>query len=167
MSKQFHIIVMGVSGSGKSTIAQALAQELDYRYIEGDEYHPPENIAKMRQGIPLTDEDRQGWLETLNNILINEQSGTTLASSALKPQYRTALTNDVKNPLFVFLKGDFDTIWQRHQQRQNHFFNGKEMLQSQFDILVEPTGDNVITVDVRQPVSEMVTQAVEAIEEMK
>ncbi len=154
----YKIIVMGVSGCGKSTVAQALAQKLGYHYIEGDDYHPQENIDKMRQGIPLTDEDRQGWLETLNTILINEPAGATLASSALKPQYRKSLTNSVDNALFVFLKGDFDTIWERHQKRENHFFNGKEMLENQFDTLVEPTGDNVITVDVRLSVEEIVEE---------
>ncbi len=149
---------MGVSGCGKSTVAQALAKKLGYQYVEGDDYHPEENIEKMRQGIPLTDDDRQGWLETLNNILINEPAGTTLASSALKPQYREALTEGVENTLFVFLKGDFDTIWKRHQKRENHFFNGKEMLENQFETLVEPTGDNVITVDVRLTVTEIVEQ---------
>ncbi len=152
----YKIIVMGVSGCGKSTVAQAVAKKLGYQYIEGDEYHPQENIDKMREGIPLTDEDRQGWLETLNNLLINEPAGATLASSALKPQYRTSLTNGVDDALFVYLKGDFDTIWERHKKRKNHFFNGKEMLKSQFDTLVEPTGDNVITVDVRLSVKKIV-----------
>ncbi len=154
----YKIIVMWVSGCGKSTVAQALAKKLGYQYIEGDDYHPQENIEKMKQGIPLTDTDRQGWLETLNDILVNESAGATLASSALKPQYRTTLTDNVDNALFVFLKGDFDTIWQRHQKRKNHFFNGKEMLENQFDTLVEPIGDNVITVDVRLSVKEIVEE---------
>ncbi len=160
----YKIIVMGVSGCGKSTIAKALAKKLGCRYIEGDDYHPQENIDKMRQGIPLTDEDRQGWLETLNNILVNEGGGATLASSALKPQYRTTLTDNVENALFVFLKGDFDTIWQRHQKRKNHFFNGKKMLENQFDTLVEPIGDNVITVDVRLSVKKIVEEVCEQIQ---
>lgn len=155
--ESFQLVVMGVSGCGKSTVARALARRLGYQYIDGDDYHPQANIEKMQQGIPLTDADRQGWLETLNQHLITAQTGTALACSALTPKYREILTHNVKNVLFVFLKGDFETIWQRHQSRKNHFFTGKAMLENQFQTLIEPTGNNVITVDVRLSIDEIVS----------
>ncbi len=147
---------MGVSGCGKSSVASALAKQLGYQYIDGDDYHPQANIDKMRQGIPLNDADRQGWLETLNQLLLSASSGTALACSALKPKYRETLSHNVKNVHFVFLKGDFDTIWQRHQHRKHHFFKGKAMLEDQFQTLSEPSGDNVITVDVRLSIDAIV-----------
>ncbi|PIE44909.1 MAG: gluconate kinase [Gammaproteobacteria bacterium] len=157
---------MGVSGCGKSSVASALAERLGYQYIDGDDYHPQANIDKMRQGIPLNDADRQGWLETLNQLLVNASSGTALACSALTPKYRAILTHNVKNAHFVFLKGDFDTIWQRHQQRKHHFFKGKAMLEDQFQTLSEPSGDNVISVDVRLSINaivDMVCQQIKAV----
>lgn len=152
------IIVMGVSGCGKSTVGEALAKQLGYPYHDGDSYHPVENIEKMRQGKPLTDIDRQGWLKTLNQVLLSEDNGVVLACSALKPEYRQMLSSELTQPIFVYLKGDFDTIWQRHKQRKNHYFQGQSMLKSQFNTLVEPTGDNVITVDVSLSVEKIVQQ---------
>ncbi len=152
------IIVMGVSGCGKSTVGIALAERLGCPYYDGDDFHPEKNIAKMRQNIPLTDEDREGWLEMLNKILLSASDGAVLACSALKPEYRTRLSKAVKEPIFVYLKGDFDTIWSRHKKRKNHFFSGKKMLENQFETLIEPIGDNVITVDVRLTVAEIVEE---------
>lgn len=161
MTKNFQLIVMGVSGCGKSTVAKALSAHLNYPYLEGDTFHPPENIKKMREGQPLNDNDRQGWLETLNDLLQQEHGGAVLSCSALKPSYRDTLITNISNPIFVYLKGDFNTISQRLSSREGHFFHGNNMLQSQFDTLVEPMGNNVITVDVRLPVSAMVEQVAE------
>lgn len=151
----YQIIVMGVSGCGKSTVGIALAKHLGYVFHDGDDYHPPENIEKMQAGQPLTDNDRQGWLTVLNGILRRESDGVVIACSALKPEYRRLLSDGVEQPIFVYLQGDFETIWARHQQRTEHYFQGQSMLQSQFDTLVEPTGENVITVDVRLSVSDI------------
>lgn len=161
MKTAYQLIVMGVSGCGKSTVGEQLANRLGYSYHDGDSYHPPENIAKMQRGEPLNDNDRQGWLETLNQILQKESTGTVLACSALTPSYRQILANNVGNPIFVYLQGDFDTIWQRHKKRQNHYFKGKSMLESQFATLVEPTGDNVVTINVGLSIDEIVEQAVD------
>lgn len=160
MQQPYQLIVMGVSGCGKSTVGAALAAKLNYPYHDGDSYHPAENIAKMQRGEPLNDNDRQGWLETLNGILCQETGGTVIACSALKPEYREILSNQVVRPVFVYLQGDFDTIWARHRERQGHYFQGQSMLKSQFDILVEPCGDNVVVVDVRLSIDEMVEQVI-------
>lgn len=156
MTTHFQLIVMGVSGCGKSTVAEAIAKQLAYRYIDGDDFHPKANIEKMQKGQPLNDEDRQQWLEDLNQLLAKEPEGVVLACSALKPHYRQTLAKHITHPIFVYLKGDFETIWERHKQRQHHFFNGQAMLKSQFETLVEPTGNNVITADVRLSIEEIV-----------
>lgn len=159
----YQVIVMGVSGCGKSTVGEQLARRLGYPYHDGDDYHPPENIAKMQSGQPLNDADRAGWLATLNQRLRAEKNGVVLACSALKAAYREQLAQGLDTPIFVYLHGDFDTIWARHQHRQNHYFNGQAMLQSQFDTLQVPTGDNVITVDVRLSVDDVVAYVVNAL----
>ncbi len=156
----YQLIVMGVSGCGKSTVGQALAKRLNYPFYDGDDYHCQANVAKMQSGTPLTDADRADWLKTLNQVLLSEPNGVVLACSALKPSYRRILTKALTLPVFVYLKGDFDTIWQRHQQRSQHYFQGKAMLESQFDTLIEPTEDNVITLDVRLSVEELVNETV-------
>lgn len=163
MKEPYQLIVMGVSGCGKSTVGERIAQQLRYNFFDGDSYHPEANIKKMRQGQPLNDQDRQGWLTTLNTLLQQQTHGAVLACSALKPAYRDALIAGVVNPKFIYLKGDFDTIWERHQQRENHYFTGKRMLESQYDILVEPEGEHVITVDVTLSVDAIAKHVVAAL----
>ncbi|WP_082242599.1 gluconokinase, partial [Vibrio coralliirubri] len=108
------ILVMGVSGCGKSLIGSRIAQALDLQFFDGDDFHPQSNVEKMRQGIPLTDEDRQGWLGTLNKQYI-EQPSSVIACSALKPQYRDILRKNNEGLVIVYLQGSFDTIWNRHK----------------------------------------------------
>lgn len=157
----YQLIVMGVSGCGKSTVAELLATKLGYSYYDGDDYHPKENIEKMQKGNPLSDADRQGWLGILNDILQKHEEGTVIACSALKKSYREKLTQKLTNPIFVYLQGDFETIWVRHQQRANHYFQGKKMLESQYEILEEPDEDNVITVDVEKLPEKIVQEVFE------
>lgn len=157
-NKRFQIVVMGVSGCGKSTVGKELSKALDYTFYDGDDYHPQANIAKMQQGIPLDDMDRQDWLVTLNNLMCDDANGLVLACSALKQQYRETLIKNVSSPVFIYLKGDFSTIWARHEKRQDHYFQGKDMLKSQFDTLQEPMWGNVITVDVSLTVEEVVAE---------
>lgn len=149
-------IVMGVSGCGKSSVGADLAHALNIPFYDGDDYHSPENVTKMQNGTPLTDADRQSWLETLNGI-VRQQKQLVLACSALKPEYRATLTKECSDVHFVYLKGDFDTIWQRHQQRQGHYFNGSGMLLSQFDTLVEPTSDEAYIIDIDQSQSDVLS----------
>ncbi|WP_229680699.1 gluconokinase [Marinobacterium zhoushanense] len=146
MKKRY--IVMGVSGCGKSLIGSLLAKRLGLAFFDGDDFHPPENVAKMRQGIPLNDQDRYGWLQTLND-LINREEGMVLACSALKPQYRQQLRqgNDAQ---LIYLKGGVETIWARHSCREGHYFNGREMLESQFRELIEPKVGEAIEVSIDQ-----------------
>ena len=149
-------IVMGVSGCGKTTIGKALAKELGCLFYDGDDFHPAENVTKMGSGLPLNDDDRYPWLVRLHDLLADHVAmGETavLACSALKKSYRDLLrVNDAT--CFVFLNGSFDLIWQRMSARQNHFMKA-EMLQSQFETLQTPISDDVITVDISQPVESM------------
>lgn len=157
----YQLIVMGVSGCGKSTVAELLATKFGYSYYDGDDYHPKENIEKMQKGEPLNDADRQGWLGILNEVLQKDEEGTVIACSALRKSYRDKLTQKLTNPMFVYLQGDFETIWMRHQQRENHYFQGKKMLESQYEILEEPDEDNVITVDVEKLPEKIVQEVFE------
>ncbi|BAT54369.1 gluconate kinase [Nostoc sp. NIES-3756] len=143
------IILMGVSGSGKTTIGQMLAESLNWEFQDADSYHSVENIEKMRHGIPLNDIDRIPWLQSLQIAITNWLKGNSnivLACSALKASYRQylVLSSDVK---IVYLYGSFELIKARLQKRKNHFMN-VEMLASQFASLEEP--DNVIRIDISQ-----------------
>ncbi len=141
---------MGVSGAGKTTIAKLLADSLHWEFQDADNFHTPENIEKMSQGIPLKDSDRIPWLEEIGKAIaqwLRENKNVVLACSALKASYRQYLVLD-NNVKIVYLRGSYDTIQKRLQQRQNHFMMEK-LLKSQFDTLEEP--DNAICVDISQP----------------
>lgn len=159
------IIVMGVSGCGKSSMGQRIAEHYGFPFFDGDDFHSETNVAKMRDGIPLTDEDRFDWLKTLNNVLKSEDDAV-VACSALKPEYRDTLRDGIENLVFVYLKGDFDTIWQRHQKRDGHYFNGKSMLESQFATLVEPNGEDALTVEINQTLDQVFQQSIDALERL-
>lgn len=158
------VLVMGVSGCGKSLIGSKIAAALGLTFFDGDDYHPPENVTKMRQGIPLTDEDRFGWLKTLNRLFVTEETAV-VACSALKPHYRDMLRENNQALVIVYLQGDFDTIWSRHQQRANHYFNGEAMLRSQFEALEEPRAGEALFIDISQDVDTVVSTALTAIKE--
>ncbi len=142
-------VVMGVSGCGKSSIGAALGKALGIPFFDGDDFHSQENVQKMQNGQPLTDMDRQSWLTTLNQLL-QEKESLVVACSALKPEYRNKLREGKIDLHFIYLKGDFDTIWSRHQKREGHYFNGSSMLESQFNTLVEPDEQEALYVDIRQ-----------------
>ncbi len=147
---------MGVSGCGKTTIGQMLADELSCPFFDADDFHPPENIEKMSNGIPLTDADRAPWLSRLQALIHrNLAGGVVLACSALKHRYRAQLREDNDSLQFVYLHGDFDTIWARMQARQNHYMK-PEMLQSQFTALEPPGPDEAIRVNVTESVEEII-----------
>ena len=118
----------------------------------------------MAQGIPLDDCDRLGWLETLNRIYV-ENDAAVIACSALKPAYRDILRRNNQQLAIVYLKGDFDTIWSRHKQRANHYFNGEAMLKSQFEALVEPSDDEALFIDITSDVDTVVESALIALKE--
>ncbi len=135
------IILMGVAGSGKTTVGQLLAAQLGWPFFDADDYHAPANIAKMSQGIPLTDADRTGWLLTLADLIrtqLRTGQPAVLACSALKQAYRDALCIDPAQVNFVYLHGDYTQIYQRLQERNGHYMKSS-LLSSQFAILEEPT----------------------------
>ena len=129
---------MGVSGVGKTTIGKLLSQELQIPFFDGDDFHPKENIAKMSNGIPLNDDDRNGWLQTLNKLAKDELKNNSciIVCSALKQKYRDILTEGVEAH-WVYLKGSFQQIKERLEARSNHFMSSK-LLESQFETLEEP-----------------------------
>lgn len=139
MPKKNLFVVMGVSGTGKTTIGKLLAKALSLPFFDGDDYHPQENISKMASGRSLDDDDRKGWLENLNNLIIsNEQTGAILACSSLKQSYRDILSKGLHRKLhFVFLNGTFDEVKSRIEQRKGHFMP-LELLTSQFETLERP-----------------------------
>jgi len=153
------IVVMGVSGCGKSTIGQTLADHLGCPFYDGDDFHPPENIEKMSNGIPLTDTDRAPWLSRLQSLIHQnlKGDGVVLACSALKQRYRDQLRHDNDGLQFVYLHGDFDTIWTRMQTRPNHYMK-PEMLHSQFAALEPPGPDEAIRVNITDNVEQIVEQ---------
>jgi gluconokinase len=144
------VVVMGVTGSGKTTVGSLLAQQLGWEFADADRFHPPENVEKMRLGIPLGDADRAPWLDSLRHAVeqwIAQDKNVVLACSALKNSYRERLlvSREVK---FVFLKGSYDLIYRRLQLRHGHFASEK-ILAGQFADLEEP--DGAITVEIDQP----------------
>lgn len=149
------IIFMGVSGCGKTTIGKKTADVLGVPYYEGDEYHSPENVEKMSRGIPLTDEDREDWLDTLSQLLRNKlgagESGV-LSCSALKQKYRDQLCIDPKQVLFIYLKGSYGLIRSRMQARIGHYMPS-DLLKSQFEALEEP--EDVFAVNIDQAPEEI------------
>jgi gluconokinase len=140
------LVVMGVSGSGKSTVGELLAKRLGWPFLDADEYHPPANVAKMKAGTPLTDEDRWPWLEKLNRLL-KEKPDAVLACSALKQVYRERLTAGLSASKIVFLKGDKKLIQARLATRQ-HKYMPASLLDSQFATLEPPA--EAIAVDIAQ-----------------
>jgi gluconokinase len=152
-------VVMGVSGCGKSSIGAALGNALNIPFFDGDDFHPHSNVEKMQNGHPLTDDDRQSWLSTLNELLLDNDD-IVLACSALKPAYRDRLRQGGVTLIFIYLKGDFDTIWSRLKRRENHYFNGAEMLLSQFDTLIEPTYEEALYINIAQKPAAIVEEIV-------
>ena len=153
------LIVMGVSGSGKSTVADALANGLGWRYEDGDRFHPPGNVAKMSAGHPLTDEDRLPWLQAIADEIdrvCGEGERAVIACSALKRAYRDILLHGRADVRFVFLKGTQDLIAGRLAARKGHFMP-PDLLASQFRTLEPPAaGEHPITVSIDAPVAAIV-----------
>ena len=159
------LIVMGVSGCGKSTMASALGERLGLEMVDGDDLHLPESVAKMRSGIALQDADRWPWLDRIGHYLAQAQEpGRVVACSALKRVYRDRIREQAGDVCFVFLDGDFDLIEQRMRQRVGHYMQ-PGLLDSQFRTLEKPQADerDVIRLPITEPVQDMVAQALNAL----
>jgi gluconokinase len=140
------VVVMGTTGSGKTTVGSLLAKHLGWEFVDADDFHPPANVEKMKHGIPLTDADREPWLKALHDKIVEwiaEGHNVVLACSALKQSYRDELraSGDVR---FVYLKGSYELFSQRVRARKGHFAK-EDLLTSQFATLEEPT--DAITAD--------------------
>ena len=149
---------MGVSGSGKTTIGEKLAESLGYKFADADDYHPQENIDKMRNGIALSDKDRIPWLQKMQDVIkqhLSENTNIVITCSALKASYRQMLLINHESVKLVYLKGSFELIHKRLKERLNHFMSEK-LLKSQFDILEEPL--EAITVDISQSLEDIVQE---------
>jgi gluconokinase len=151
-SNQMVIILIGVSGSGKTSIGRALSVLTGWSFLDADDYHSPENIAKMSRGEPLTDADRQPWIDTLIEVIdsqVKHGEQTILACSALKKSYRSQLAqSNLPSVHFVYLKVAPELLETRLKQRQGHFMSPKLLL-SQLETLEEPTADEATIVRVQ------------------
>jgi gluconokinase len=150
------VVVMGVSGCGKTTLGRALAAALDTTFLDADDFHPPENVEKMRAATPLTDEDRASWLTSLNQQLTsraNRGESLVLACSALKQRYRGVIEANVPSVDWVFLDGAFEVIAERIRVRseQTGHYMSADLLRSQFEALEAPM--NAVSVTVGLPTS--------------
>ena len=163
MPQPLAVILMGVSGSGKTAVGSRVAKRLGWVFLDADDFHPPANIEKMKHGIPLDDNDRAPWLQRLHAELrrqIEQGHSVVLGCSALKDSYRAILRDDLSEVRFVFLDVDRSTLLERLQRRQAHFFP-KELLDSQLAAL-EPPHDAFV-VNANLPLEQVVDSTVEAI----
>ncbi|HWM95401.1 MAG TPA: gluconokinase [Thermoanaerobaculia bacterium] len=147
---------MGVSGSGKTTVGGLLARRLGWPFFDADNFHPPANVEKMRQGVPLTDEDRLPWLERLGELIagcLSRNENAVLACSALKESYRGALSGGDPRVRFVHLRADPDLLATRLERRTGHFFT-RSLLESQLASLEEP--EDALVIDASAPPEEIV-----------
>ena len=159
------LVLMGPMGCGKTTIGKMLSERLVRPFHDGDDYHPPENVTKMRAGIALDDSDRFPWLKRLHDeiqLWLQQGQSAILACSALKKTYRDALGIDQKSVISVYLKGSYELIQERINRRR-HRYMPDQLLRSQFDTLEEPRGG--ITVDISPSPEQIVNDIVDRLED--
>lgn len=162
------VIVMGVSGSGKTSIAAGIAEKLGISFIEGDSLHPSANVEKMSKGIPLTDEDRMPWLDTIGADIaaaLSKSVGIVVSCSALKRTYRDRLRSAAGGQLyFIYLEGSRKLLTSRMGARKGHFMP-PSLLESQLATLEVPTGEpGVVTVDIDNGIDAIVAAALKGLE---
>ncbi len=134
------VILMGVSGAGKSTVGKLLSDETGWPFYEGDDFHPESNVQKMKNGIPLTDEDRRPWLDSLHEFMKSlslKGEHAIISSSALKSRYRKRLSRGIPEMHFIYLKGSYELFKKRLENRTGHYFD-PDLLKSQCETLEEP-----------------------------
>ena len=155
------VVVMGVCGTGKSTVGLGLADRLGFPYADADDYHPAENVAKMREGIALTDEDREPWLDRLRGLLeehLSSGTGIVLACSALREIYRERLKPTHGELKIVFLRGDRELLAERMTARTDHYMP-PTLLDSQLAILEVPAPRNALWCDVAEAPETIIANA--------
>lgn len=161
------VIVMGVSGSGKSSLAAALANHYGYRYFDGDDFHSQEARNRMAQGLPLDDVMRQPWVERMRDHFkgaLHEGQDCTLAFSGLKRAHRNELRKAGMRTLFLFLHSDISTIQHRVDNRAGHFM-APALVANQFDNLEQPLDEaDIVGIDVSAPLDEVIKQAINIID---
>ncbi len=159
------IVVMGVSGSGKTLVGEALARRLNWAFEDADNWHSASNIEKMHSGAALTDEDREPWIRSLSNAIRNwiaDKRDVVLACSALRKWHRDALRKNATGPesiRFVYLRGAYEEIDRRLRLRVGHFMS-ESLLESQFATLEEPDSSEALVVDVSRPAGPVVDSIV-------
>lgn len=159
------VVVMGVSGSGKTSIGEGLAAGLGMPLLEGDQFHPESNIAKMSSGTPLIDEDRWPWLDAIARAMRDAPGGVIVTCSALRRVYRDRLRDGAGRPLlFVFLNGSKETIAARLAERKGHFMP-PSLLDSQFATLEPPDADEpgIVRVSIVPPISSVIVAALDGV----
>jgi carbohydrate kinase (thermoresistant glucokinase family) len=161
------IVVMGVAGSGKTTIASGLAETFGVPFVEGDSLHPPANVKKMASGIPLTDDDRWPWLEAIGERMEVERvtgHGVVVSCSALRHAYRDCLRKKVNGTVqFILLDGSRELIGDRMKKRKGHFMP-PALLDSQFATLEKPTPDeHAVILDISHPIPALLAEAVHSV----
>ena len=163
-TESVRIVVMGVSGSGKSTVGELLADRLGVDYADADEFHDDTSVAKMSAGVPLTDEDRWPWLERIGTWLVDrEQTGAVATCSALKRSHRDVLRRNAADVWFVHCSASEELIKTRLDKRRNHFMPAS-LLRSQFEELQPPQADErAVVVDVSRPLEEVVDACLSAL----
>jgi carbohydrate kinase (thermoresistant glucokinase family) len=149
------IFIMGVSGSGKTTIGELLSQRTGIPFFDADDFHSVTNKEKMRSGLPLNDEDRSGWLQKINDLAAQQVQGkgAIIACSALKEKYRSILCRGITKPQWIFLEGSYSIIYNRMKKREGHYMPAS-LLKTQFDSLEIP-GDS-FSVDIQKMPEEIV-----------
>ena len=163
-SARIALVVMGVSGSGKSTVAAGIADELGLHFIDGDGLHSPENVARMQAGTPLRDADRWPWLDRIGRRLADEAEwprGVVIACSALRRAYRDRIRSGASGVGFVFLDGPAELIRSRMAGRSGHYMP-ESLLASQFETLEPPGADepDVLRLDIELPAAALIVSAV-------
>ncbi|CBV41666.1 gluconokinase [Halomonas elongata] len=163
-AKTKSILVMGVSGSGKSHIGRQLAAAIDATFLDGDDYHSSESVAKMSRGQPLNDGDRETWLATLADLYREYQErgvSLVIGCSALKHRYRDQLRAATPRLDILYLHGDRDVLLERLERRSEHFFTGSHMLDSQLATLEVPSRDEAFRSDIRDTPRDIVSAYME------
>ena len=155
-----HVVVMGVAGCGKSAVGRRMAAALGLPMVEGDDFHPPANVARMREGIALTDADRAGWLTQLGVVLQQHPTGAVMSCSALKRAYRDTLRSAVPGLRFAYLHISPAESLRRVAERPGHFYP-PSLVTSQFEALQDPSGEaGVLTFDGAEPLDQVAARAV-------